>query len=731
MIITLKKILPIIYLVGCVFCQGNWETAVYANDDWSYLIPLSELPIEWKNLDFDDSNWLIGTGGFGYGDEDDGTEISPTISVFLRRKFIVDNVYNLKNAILHADYDDGFIAYLNGVEIGRSTNLGEIGTFVSYDQNTSTDHEALLYSGNYPEEYHLDSTDLASILSMGENLLSVQVHNINNSSSDLSSNFFLSFSVSDDTTYYGIPPGWFQEPFVFSESNLPIVVLDTEGQEIIDLNRITANMGIIDINNGINQIGDSYNGYNGKISIEIRGSSSQMFPKKQYSLETQDIDGENLNVSILGMPEENDWVLFAPYSDKSLIRNFLAYELSRLMGQYASRTRFCELVINNDYKGIYIFMEKIKRDDNRVDISKLNTDDEIGDELTGGYILKVDKWSGNDNNGWFSESPIAEYDGVWYQYHYPKPDMINEQQMEYITNYISDFEGVMADSNYNDIESGYYDKVNLESFIHVSIISELSKNVDAYRLSSYMYKDKNSEDSLLNVGPIWDYNLAFGNADYYGGWNPEGWQMEIELDNDNFKIPFWWYRIWDDHIFKNGFNQRWEELRQSIFSEEYIMNIIDSTTSVIHHAQIRNFQRWPILDEYVWPNAHFGGSYEDEISYLKGWIIDRLEWIDQQILSVIPFSKLPIMYSLDNVYPNPFNPNTTIRFYIPRNDLVQIKVFDIRGNEVTTLVNKELRSGNHRVTWNGKNLGNGIYFVQMISGENNYFVQTNSMILLK
>ena len=94
---------------------------------------------------------------------------------------------------------------------------------------------------------------------------------------------------------------------------------------------------------------DSFNGYDGQISIEIRGSSSQMFPKKQYALETQDIDGENLNVSILGMPAENDWILYAPYSDKSLLRNFLVYELARNMGRYASRTRFCELVINKNW----------------------------------------------------------------------------------------------------------------------------------------------------------------------------------------------------------------------------------------------------------------------------------------------------------------------------------------------------------------------------------------------
>jgi len=178
--------------------------------------------------------------------------------------------------------------------------------------------------------------------------------------------------------------------------------------------------------------------------------------------------------------------------------------------------------------------------------------------------LKVDKWDGENNAGWWSDSPLPNYDGVWYQYHYPKPDDIVEEQRNYIINYVSDFESLIASESYNDPDAGYYDQVNLGSFIDVSLMSEISKNVDAYRLSAYMYKDKDSEDSLLTMGPIWDYNLAFGNADYYEGWDPAGWQMDVELGGDGFKIPFWWYRIWDDGTFTIAFNQRWQELRQTV-----------------------------------------------------------------------------------------------------------------------------------------------------------------------
>ena len=711
-----------------LYAQHHWETAIFADDNWRYVLPTSEMPSGWNTISFDDNIWNEGPGGFGYSDGDDGTIISTTISVYLRTDFFVTDVTKLSTAILSADYDDGFIAYINGNEIGRSYNLPEPGTFVDFNEVTSYDHEASLYNGGQPESFVIDSIALDTLLTDGDNVLAIQVHNVGINSSDMSSNFFLTFGISDNSMFYSDPPSWFQAPFSFLQSNLPIVIIDTNDEEIVNDPRIIAHMGIINNETGMNHMGDPFNGYDGQISIEIRGSSSQNFPKKQYALETQDSEGENLNVPILGMPEENDWILHAPYSDKSLLRNYLAYELARDMGNYASRTRFCELVINGDYKGLYIFMEKIKRDNNRVDISKLEPDETSGDDLTGGYIVKVDKWDGETNDGWYSEPLLDDFDGVWYQYHYPKPDDIVEEQRDYIMDYITDFETLMSSDIYNDPEEGYYEKVNLESFIDVSLLSEISKNVDAYRLSAYMYKDKDSLDGRLTMGPIWDYNLSFGNADYYDGWNPEGWQIDVELGNDGFKIPFWWYRIWDDTTYVTAFNQRWHVLRQSIFSEDYIMSLIDSATTLIDNAQVRNFQRWPVLDEYVWPNAYVGGSYANEIEYLKNWINTRLEWMDEQTFmkSVPPL--LVMDYHLNDPFPNPFNPVTTIGFTVPRTELVRVNIYDAMGRQVENLLHDVINPGQYTMTWNGSHRSSGIYFVQLMGGE---YTQVRKIMLVK
>ncbi|MCB0286914.1 MAG: CotH kinase family protein, partial [Calditrichaeota bacterium] len=202
----------------------------------------------------------------------------------------------------------------------------------------------------------------------------------------------------------------------FTSSNLPIVVINTNGQTIPDEPKITVNMGIIWNENGQrNFLSDPFNHYDGLIGIEIRGSSSQMFPKKQYGFETRDADGEDLDVELLGMPEESDWILHAPYSDKSLMRNVLAYDFANRMGRYASRTHYCELVLNGEYMGVYILMEKIKRDDNRVNIKKLDEDEISGVDLTGGYIIKIDKPDVPGTGGWYS--PFRPYENA--------PQMIN------------------------------------------------------------------------------------------------------------------------------------------------------------------------------------------------------------------------------------------------------------------------------------------------------------------
>ena len=606
----------------------HWETVVFDNDSWKYLEGTYEPDTNWRKLTFNDASWLQGQGGVGYGDADDNTIINPVTSLYLRKTFAIIDTSEIAEAILHIDYDDAFVAYLNNVEIARS-NIGTLGDHPLYNQGSIALHEAQMYQGGNPDQFIINTQLLNNILTQGNNILSVQVHNDNISSSDLTSRIFLSLGINTTSTNYLPTPTWFQPPLIFTTSNLPIVVINTNGQTIVDDPRIVCDMGIIDNGFGtINSINDPFNDYNGKISIEYRGSSSQTFPKKPYALETQDSIGNNNNVSLLGMPIENDWILYAPYSDKALMRNFLTFDLGRKMGHYAPRTVYCELVINGDYKGIYILMEKIKRDKDRVDIAKLDTDDLAGDSLTGGYIIKVDKYTGTGGVDWLSDFPNISGGSLYIQYHYPEATALQPQQLNYIEQYVDSFEYALNGLNFADTSIGYAKYIDINSFIDFYIINEISKNIDGYRLSTYMHKDKQSKGGKLTMGPFWDFNLAFGNADYCNGGITSGWEVNGGCGGNN---PFWFERLLDDTIYENKLKCRWEYLREKSFHQDSLFNFIDSMALYLNDAQQRNFQQWPSLGTYVWPNFYVGNTYQDELIFFKTWIGDRLVWIDNNL----------------------------------------------------------------------------------------------------
>lgn len=382
--------------------------------------------------------------------------------------------------------------------------------------------------------------------------------------------------------------------------------------------------------------------FQGIIGIEIRGETSQFFDKKSYGIETWDTQYNDIDVSLLGFPEEEDWILYGPYSDKSLIRNKIIYELSELMGNYTSRTEFVELTINYEYKGLYIFMEKLKRDKNRINISKLEENDTDENTITGGYIIKIDKsdmedGSYTDYNSFQSKYDVfGKLDGdkkINFNYEYPKPGEIHANQKKYIKNYFEEFEYSLAENNFKDPNEGYRKYINENSFIDFFILNELSNNVDGYRLSTYLYKDRGEK---MNIGPIWDFNLSFGNADYCGGERYDVWcyKFNERCLGDLWNVPFWWNRILEDEKFVINLKNRWNDLRGNILSDENLINIIDIKYSLLNNETDvikKNFEKWKIFGIYIWPNSFIGNNYYEEIEFLKNWIKNRTQWLDESI----------------------------------------------------------------------------------------------------
>jgi hypothetical protein len=629
----------------------HWETIVAASDEWKYFPGTADPGANWFNFNFDDNSWLSGPGGFGYGDNDDGTVIDPVLSVFLRKKFLIFDVAELEQIILHVDYDDGFIAYLNGTEIARR-NMGT-GQFVGFNQPSTGLHEAVLFANGTPEAIVL-RPDQKTLLVNGENVIAIQIHNESLASSDLSSSAFISAGLNTSATRYSSIPGWFILPQTVDSSNLPIISIQTNGLEIMDELRIVADMGVIDNGPGIrNSLNDPFNNYNGKISIEFRGESSQMFPKRSFTIETRDELGNNLDVPLLNLPAENDWVLYAPYTDKTMMRDVLAFKLGQDLGSYAPRTRYAELFLNGNYLGVYVLIEKIKIDKNRVDVSSLKWEDIEGDEATGGYLLRVDKIDANDYPAWVSvPSPrLANENLINFQFSDPNGEDLRALQRSYIADFIFKFESALSSSTYNTA-NGYAKYIDVQAFIDFMIVNEIGKNIDGYIFSTYLHKDKDSKGGLLKMGPLWDFNLAFGNVDYLPNSQfAPGWTY-----NDDYRM-YWFRRLMQDGTFRRKFNCRWKEVRGSKLTNEYFSNTIDSIAILLDEAQQRNYQQWPILGTYVWPNQFIGQTYADEISFLKTWIQSRLNWMDANTVSdcsagAVTEIEGDLSAYLD-VYPNP------------------------------------------------------------------------------
>ena len=640
--------------IGYGQVTDHWETVVYNTDQWSYFVGNSEPNANWANPSFNASTWPKGSGGIGYEDEDDNTIISQTRSLYIRTNFRLVDVSVIKYFVLHADYDDAFVAYLNGTEIARN-NIGNVGVRPSYNAYADTYHEANLYQGGLPEDYIFNEAELKSFLISGSNILAIQIHNNSPSSSDLSSNFFLSLGISDQSKNYRKTPSWFQSPtgsqVSLMDVKLPIIVITTENNtEIQNEPKVSAQMGII--NNGPdvgNSVTDAFNEYNGAIGIEIRGASSQNFPKKNYSLETRNEDGSNNNVSIFGMPSENDWVLHGPFSDKTLLRNVLAYHMGESTNRYTPRTQLCELLINGDYRGVYMFTEKLKRDRNRVDIAKLNSNDISGEELTGGYLFQIDRDDeSTELDGWWTNSSP----GKFVAYHDPSSEELADVQRQYLEDYFTSFENAMDGNQYR---ANYSNFVDVDSWVDYFLVTEVAKHIDAYKLSFYMHKKKSTNGGKIHFGPLWDFNLGFGNFDFVCSPEPEGWSYKFLGTCDYFQ-PFWVKKLTDIPFVSNKINCRWGQLRNGPLHNDSLLQFIDDRLFEMGNAPKRNFDRWQTLGDYIWPNNFVGETYEEEMNYLKTWLEERLEWLDENMIGECTISAIdqPVTaYSPIGLFPNP------------------------------------------------------------------------------
>ena len=680
-------VLPCFLVSLSVFPQSvdHWENLIDAADTWKYTVPVSEPPLNWTDPEFNDAAWNSGQGGFGYGDNDDNT-ILPlgTISVFIRKNFTVADASKLVSDILFIDYEDAFVVYLNGVEIARA-NIGTVDIRPAYYATSVNALEPAAASGAIPIRFPVNKTRLASALRNGTNTFAVQFHNHQATSSDLSSTSYFFGGFSNTSTGFRSPPAWFVAP-VSVTSHLPLVVIDTWGGYIQNEPKIDAWIKIINNGEGkLNDLNDAGTDYEGNIGIEVRGQSSQGFEKKGYGFETRTPLGEDSAVSLLGMPEESDWILSAPFSDKSLMRNPLTYYLGNTMGEWQPGTRWCELYLNGDYRGVYLLVEKIKRDKDRVNIDKLLPEEIADDPLTGGYIIKVDKLDGLTTNDYFRTIPLTSYFNARhydFSYVYPKSEDIVPAQKTYIKNYLTDLESALNGTSFKDPVKGFRAYLDEYSFAEFEIMQELSNNVDGYRYSTFFHKENISDGGKLKAGPLWDFDLCYGNVDYAPARLATNTWLYVNYGTNEGSPMHWWRRLMEDPNYKTLVRWRYSQLRAGSLNTDSVFAYLDSTENLLGAAITRNFTRWPILSQYVWPNSYIGGTHDNEMDYLKTWIANRLDWMDSQWLIPLTVSNTGSLEKEFRVFPNPFYSTINVTVKPHNYEDITVSVFSVQGQKV-------------------------------------------------
>ncbi|MDO5481947.1 MAG: CotH kinase family protein [Bacteroidaceae bacterium] len=413
--------------------------------------------------------------------------------------------------------------------------------------------------------------------------------------------------------------------------------------------------------------------YDGHIGIKLRGNSSLSFNQKKYTIETRDENGNEIKTSLLGMPPGSDWVLLCPYNDVSMMRDPIAFHLWREMGHWAPRTQMVEVLMNGEYHGIYILSEAIKRGKYRVNIPKLQAEDTEGINLTGGYILRIDTY--NEEDATFPSKVPGIGEGsissqITWSCIYPKKKNLQPEQMEYIQNYIHEMEQVLQSEIFADPQNGYAKYIDIPSFVDYFIHTELSLNADGYKRSAYFYKERQNADGTggkLFAGPVWDYNLAYGNCNFCNANKIDAWCFE---GGNTQPTPAFWQRLLQDPAFRKAVKVRYQSLRKNVLSNQAINSYINNHVQLVAQAKDRHFKEYPelLIDEKQTDNnkphkqneqhgfggfggfgtfSGFGGfgagnsiswfaayrvsSYNEEIQIFKQWIFDRLRFLDENI----------------------------------------------------------------------------------------------------
>ena len=400
--------------------------------------------------------------------------------------------------------------------------------------------------------------------------------------------------------FYG-HPGTGDDSRFYQVTNLPTVYIHTLNDEIPydKEHQIVSQLTIIS-DDGTKLLSEHG-------TTRERGNASRDFPKKPWRIKF------DKKQNVLDAPAKaKKWTLINNYGDKTLMRNLLAFELSKRMGMtYTPYGTAVDVLLNGEYKGCYQLCDQVTINKNRVNITEMTPEDNQGSALTGGYLIEVDAYA-NKEKSWFNSNkgnPVTIKS--------PDEDEITANQKQYIYNF------------FNMMENQWSTYLDVNSFLRHFLVGELSGNTDTY-WSVFMYKDR--DEDLLHVGPVWDFDLAFNNDQriypvnnksdyiYRSGGSCAGKMKEFV---DNIVVR--------DAAAKRQLLAIWDEARQSGLTEENMIAYIDRLEADLQQSQRLNFLRWPILNQRVHQNPPTKGSFQAEVEVLRTYMKERLVWMDKKL----------------------------------------------------------------------------------------------------
>ena len=421
-------------------------------------------------------------------------------------------------------------------------------------------------------------------------------------------------------------------------THLPLVIIDTGGQEIPGAPNgeedyygeelyttaedgtdfINVQVTVIDNQAGNNHPSDTPD-FTTASQFRIRGHASRHFEKSPYLLKFIDEDGEDNPISVMGMGAHNEWVLNGPYLDKSLIRNYLCYNLAGEIMEYAPNVRYCELIVDGDYRGLYLMLESITSGDD----CRLNLRSNVRDSSITGYLLRLDRTveeevgSTRDIYTYMERMIFVRDDEA---IRYPGKNRLTEELAREIELEYSAFEKALYSYDYDTEEYGYWNYIDVDNFVDYFIINEFTRNVDSGRYSTYLYKELGEKYKLC----VWDFNNTMDNF------------PDDEITTENFALSdrVWYDMLFRDEEFAERVIERYWELRRTVFSDEYLNRYIDETLEWLGPAIDRNTERWrESIEEWepLTPEERNVYSQEEAVDQVRHWLHERGEWLDENI----------------------------------------------------------------------------------------------------